>query len=392
MMDTSLRLHTPTKGIGADVERQLLERALITRPADFELMRRLIEVYCQLECRTAAAELIERFQRHEQFGEEGQLLVASFWFLLRETSRVIRVLADSGIDLSSNDTAALLYAKACLAEGEHDRCRVALERVLSVQPDNEAALSQQLQLLELTADIATTIELAERILAKNPRNVFAKAVLNDAQWTPRTLQSPPLNEEFSSRIRVYSVGELIDTNVDGMNRALNASIEERTGWITNPKRYSTRSGRQLLGVFGRATKNSDAYSHLKTAIACGLKDYLASSPACDEEYFKVSASDFDMDAWAVALEAGGRQGEHLHPGGWISGVYYTHIESAWGEGEGALEMGVVDEGKKFRTLHTIHPVSGKMVLFPSYYRHRTVPFATGTIRISFAFDVTPRST
>jgi hypothetical protein len=35
----------------------------------------------------------------------------------------------------------------------------------------------------------------------------------------------------------------------------------------------------------------------------------------------------------------------------------------------------------------IQPELGKMILFPSYYWHRTVPLETDETRISFAFDI-----
>ena len=38
----------------------------------------------------------------------------------------------------------------------------------------------------------------------------------------------------------------------------------------------------------------------------------------------------------------------------------------------------------------IKPVEGSMVLFPSYFYHRTVPFEADEVRISIAFDVLTR--
>jgi hypothetical protein len=40
-------------------------------------------------------------------------------------------------------------------------------------------------------------------------------------------------------------------------------------------------------------------------------------------------------------------------------------------------------------VRAVQPEEGMMILFPSYFYHRTVPFETGETRISIAFDVMP---
>ncbi|MDH4023777.1 MAG: 2OG-Fe(II) oxygenase family protein, partial [Gammaproteobacteria bacterium] len=59
---------------------------------------------------------------------------------------------------------------------------------------------------------------------------------------------------------------------------------------------------------------------------------------------------------------------------------------------GALEFGQLPA----RVIHTreperriVAPVAGRLVVFPSYFYHRTLPFVSGEQRISIAFDVMP---
>ncbi len=40
--------------------------------------------------------------------------------------------------------------------------------------------------------------------------------------------------------------------------------------------------------------------------------------------------------------------------------------------------------------NAVRPAVGKLVLFPSYYWHGTVPFADTQARMTVAFDVVPR--
>jgi hypothetical protein len=40
-------------------------------------------------------------------------------------------------------------------------------------------------------------------------------------------------------------------------------------------------------------------------------------------------------------------------------------------------------------IHAVKPKAGRLVLFPSYFYHRTRPFVSEQPRISIAFDVVP---
>ena len=90
----------------------------------------------------------------------------------------------------------------------------------------------------------------------------------------------------------------------------------------------------------------------------------------------------------------GHQLPHIHPGAWLSGVYYVKIpEVIRGDDEdrvGWIEFGEPPADMVAPTEHPLwleQPVEGRMFLFPSYFYHRTVPFSSDEKRISIAFDV-----
>ena len=94
--------------------------------------------------------------------------------------------------------------------------------------------------------------------------------------------------------------------------------------------------------------------------------------------------------WAVRLNSGGHQTAHIHSSGWISGVYYTSLPKLNKTlNEGALEFGVDYPKDKFKSLYTVQPEEGTLILFPSYYMHKTVPFESKKQRICISFDVYP---
>jgi Flp pilus assembly protein TadD len=88
---------------------------------------------------------------------------------------------------------------------------------------------------------------------------------------------------------------------------------------------------------------------------------------------------------------GGHQLPHLHPLAWLSGVYYVAVPPGLGDA-GALEFGEPPSRVTARIEPERRRVSatpGRLVLFPSWFWHRTLPFAQPGERISVAFDVMP---
>jgi uncharacterized protein (TIGR02466 family) len=103
-----------------------------------------------------------------------------------------------------------------------------------------------------------------------------------------------------------------------------------------------------------------------------------------------------LTSWAAVLDRQGSLDPHVHFDGYVSGVYYPQIPagvSRGGEGSaGWFELGRPPPYYRCRRLpeiRTIEPREGRMILFPSYFYHRTVPFEGPEPRISIAFDTMP---
>jgi len=79
-------------------------------------------------------------------------------------------------------------------------------------------------------------------------------------------------------------------------------------------------------------------------------------------------------------------------------VYYPKLPPALGNradgpsGAGSLEFGEPDApfpARMAAATFRVRPEEGKLVLFPSYFYHRTLPFESEGTRISIAFDFVP---
>lgn len=104
---------------------------------------------------------------------------------------------------------------------------------------------------------------------------------------------------------------------------------------------------------------------------------------------------FELKSWSTVLDREGNLEPHVHYASYLSAVYYPKIPfrmASQAPGAGYLEFG--GGPARFPTRHsrpvrTLEPREGLLVLFPSYFYHRTAPFTASEVRIAIAFDTVP---
>ena len=105
-----------------------------------------------------------------------------------------------------------------------------------------------------------------------------------------------------------------------------------------------------------------------------------------------------LEVWANIMDSAGYHDTHFHPTGWLSGTYYPSLpplDALQAQGD----AGGIEFGRSLYSIHTrrepgtrvIRPKEGMVVLFPSYFGHRTLPFDSPEKRYSIAFDVVPNT-
>ena len=78
--------------------------------------------------------------------------------------------------------------------------------------------------------------------------------------------------------------------------------------------------------------------------------------------------------------------------GWISSCYYVGLPAAVADEsakQGWIKFGEPDFESGLPIRRAIKPEPGRLVLFPSYMWHGTIPFAGREKRTTIAFDVVP---
>jgi len=107
-------------------------------------------------------------------------------------------------------------------------------------------------------------------------------------------------------------------------------------------------------------------------------------------------SAWKLTSWGVVMFDKGHERAHIHPNGWLSGVFYLNLPELIHDPdkspEGWLEFGRPSPDihvQSALTLRHYQPDYGQMFLFPSYFYHGTIPFRSSQRRICIAFDVEP---
>lgn len=137
-----------------------------------------------------------------------------------------------------------------------------------------------------------------------------------------------------------------------------------------------------------------ALQDLIAAIKTQVEQYAAKRADAGNPFYaglNLEGSLFRM--WAVVMRKGGHQEAHIHPSSRISGVVYAKVPATIrddNERAGWIEFGRPHaDFFQPETLATrmCQPQLGRIVLFPAYLYHRTLPLDGSDHRISIAFDV-----
>lgn len=161
-----------------------------------------------------------------------------------------------------------------------------------------------------------------------------------------------------------------------------------------PGDQTLRDGTQSSGeLFARPEKEIQEF---RKAILAAVSEKVASLPNDPTHPFLGRKSERQgiVGSWSVRLRSGGHHVSHIHHQGWMSSAYYARLPQvgaeARGRQEGWIEFGVPPEnyGINLPPRRVVEPQPGRLVLFPSYMWHGTIPFKGGD-RLTAAFDFQP---
>lgn len=177
-------------------------------------------------------------------------------------------------------------------------------------------------------------------------------------------------------------------SVAAFNAALAAELRAHPSLMFEPEGLVTRAGRQSDDLADASTPALRALAGLARKHA---GDHAARLEGSDHPFLRARPERWSLTLWGTILSPGGTVGAHIHAPNWMSGVYYPELPDNIGaDQEGWFAIGTLPEalgGDGLR--HVMEPAAGRMILFPSYLWHATLPFGGADERISLAFDLVP---
>lgn len=243
-------------------------------------------------------------------------------------------------------------------------------------------------------DSKKALKLAENARAMSPTDQAALAVLGLCY---RAINDARENELFGYE-RFVQIFDLepppgysdIGSFHDDLSRHLGALHGQTTQFFSQTLRSGTRTVEEIFEL------HHPLRNGLKQRIGEAVTRYVQAMPEDPRHPFlsRRQAGGFRFSgSWSSRMRCGGHHVNHIHDG-WISSVYYVDVPNVASDAasyQGWLKLGEpsADLGFANAIRRLVQPKPGRLVLFPSYLWHGTVPFNSDETRMTIAFDAVP---
>jgi len=287
----------------------------------------------------------------------------------------------------------LAAAQAALEAGRLAEAERHARRGEALAPDSIAALVQStIVSLALGRAEAAQISIGKALdLAPSDQSVLAWAAT-----AARAAGSPLYGElcDYETMVGVYELAPPPGwPSLPDFLKDLTAALDRHHVMAEHPSAQSLRHGTQT--TYRLSGSRDRAIQAFFKAIDAPVREHLAKLGAGADPLRRRNTGGYRIvGAWSVRLRPGGFHLDHMHHEGWISSAFYVETPDSALEREGRegwLRLGQ----PPFRTVpempaeRFVRPKPGRLVLFPSYMWHGTVPFRTEERRTTIAFDLIP---
>ncbi|MDP6574014.1 MAG: tetratricopeptide repeat protein [Rhodospirillales bacterium] len=274
------------------------------------------------------------------------------------------------------DEAVDAYRRAIDLAPDYDKARVNLGDALLERGEPEAALA-----------------VCDAYLRDYPGNTsvlaFKAIVLDELGERARTRHLV----DFGRLVRPtqFSTAAGFDSLAD-FNGALSRHVLDHPSLTLAPASHATRLGKHSGELL---VEPKGPMAVFEGMLRGAVEEYLAAlTPEASHPFLANAPRRFGLSAWSIVLEGHGYQVPHIHPAAWLSSVYYVKVPDIV-EAPGRGHAGWIEFGRPAADfqctvepeLRLFQPGEGLLLLFPSYFHHRTVPFESPQTRISISTDV-----
>lgn len=285
----------------------------------------------------------------------------------------------------------LAKATAFGRSGDPKAALAVLQPLVEAFPDNAAVYAHKCYTLLMLGDPKAAEADALRTTELAPLDQFG--------WSYLTIIWRLLNDPREAWLADYD-RLVMSVDLDPEDEAeaaawfapLRASVDRLHTTVAHPAEQSLRGGTQTRGnIFEKRNPDMRGFAdHVRQAVA----SILPRLPQDETHPFlrRNSGQIKFAGSWSVKLSSSGFHTNHIHQSGWLSSAFYLSLPPEVGTSQaGALTFGVPDVafGLDLEPRRVEMPRAGRLVLFPSYFWHGTVPFESESPRLTMAFDAVP---
>jgi tetratricopeptide (TPR) repeat protein len=289
--------------------------------------------------------------------------------------------------------AAAGVANSLARLGRHGEAIASFDTMLALHGDDAGLLGCAAEAALLSGDPEKTAALCERALALSPYDQIALSTLGTAWRLMADARDETLNG-YDTLIQSFELEPPAGfSSMEDFNAELNAWLDRVHPATREYLGQSLRGGTQTPDqIFG---KGHELVEKLRGRIGEAVARYIAGLKEDDQHPFlSRRTKDFGYaGSWSSRLRDCGFHVNHIHPDGWISSCYYVAVPKAVEdekERQGWIKFGEPLFDVALKDRRAIQPRAGRLVLFPSYMWHGTVPFQDAQPRTTIAFDVIPK--
>jgi uncharacterized protein (TIGR02466 family) len=271
------------------------------------------------------------------------------------------------------------------------------EAAMRLAPDHASVLAILCEAYLAAGEGARAEQVASGLHLQRPDDQTVIAYLATA-W--RLVGDPRYQElyDYEGLVRAWR----LDTpngwsNLDDYLSDLAQALGPAHALRTHPLDQSLRHGTQASHLTASTDPDVQAFFQ---AVEGPIRQHLAwlaeRKPGPLDSVRRRNRGDFEFQgAWSVRLRPGGFHANHVHPDGWLSSACYIALPAGVPtspDRAGWLKFGEpgIVSAQPLAPEYFVAPEPGRLVLFPSYMWHGTVPFEGQAPRLSIAFDLRPK--
>jgi len=288
--------------------------------------------------------------------------------------------------------AAAGIARALMLQKRYGEAAAALDQILARNGQDTVLLRHAAEVALLRRDPQKVLALCERGLAGARYDQDLLAVMSAGLRMMQDERDEALNG-YDTLIQVFDLEPPQGfSSMDSFNAELDAYLGRLHPKTREYPGQSLRGGTQTPDhIFGAG---HDLVERLQQRIAEAAGRYIVGLNGDENHPFlsRRTRGFHYAGSWSSRLTDRGFHVNHVHPDGWISSCYYVSVPDAAKDQqakEGWIKFGEPAFDLKIPIRRCIQPVAGRLVLFPSYMWHGTIPFHSAAARTTIAFDAVP---